>query len=113
MSDDWSSKTSKEIKTMRAEFIANFSCPGCGGRVFKSEEQLQIDRKIIQNLDTMTGERIASPERIVPGKANGYASAWICDNCRRTVEHEDAGWLDGCYFKIAWTDRQDPNPSRF
>jgi hypothetical protein len=94
-----------DIEAKRAEFIANFSCPGCGGRIFKSEERLEVDRKIVQDLTTMTGERIAGPERIVPGDSKGYLSAWMCYNCKRSIEHEDAVWLDGCYFKIAWTDR--------
>jgi hypothetical protein len=94
-----------EIEAKRADFIANFSCPGCGGRTFKSEERLEIDRQLIQNLATMTGERISADERIAPVDSKGRSSTWFCYNCKRPIDVGDSNWLDGTYFKVAWTDR--------
>jgi hypothetical protein len=94
-----------DVEAKRADFIANFSCPGCGSRTFKSEERLEIDRQLIQDLATMTGERISAAERIVPIDSKGRSSVWFCYNCKRPIDFEDGNWLDGTYFKVAWTDR--------
>jgi hypothetical protein len=46
-----------ETEAKRAEFLANFKCPGCGGRTFRTQETITARRTVVVDLSTKSGSR--------------------------------------------------------